>query len=352
MKTPLVRQAVLLVGGRGTRLWPLTAKTPKPLLPVAGVAFLDLQLRLLAEVGCEEVILAVSRGQEVAWHAFAELHRRPHLKVSVENMAMDTAGPLSLVKGLLDERFLVLNGDVILETSPRDFVTRAPDLPAVLSLVEVPDPGAYGVVVTEPDGLVRAFIEKPLPGQTPVRTVNAGMYLLQKRALASYPEGPLSFERVVFPDLVERGQLGAVVVEGAWLDIGTAELYLATHQRVLAGGSRLVSPVSAHLVEPEAEVAGALRGAWSYIGPKAVIEAGAVVEEAVVLDRARIRTGAVVKGAVVGWEAEVKANAVVTDAAMVGEGAVIGEGCELAAGVRIAPRARLSRGAISFRPPA
>jgi len=351
MTTPLVRQAVLLVGGRGTRLWPLTATTPKPLLPVGGVAFFELQLRLLAEVGCEEVILAVSRGHESAWHAFAGLHRQPRLKVSVEAVAMGTAGPLTLVRQLLDDRLLVLNGDVILETSPRDFVTRAPDLPAVLSLIEVPDPSPYGVVVTGPDGRVQAFIEKPSPGQTPVRTVNAGMYLLQKEALAPYPEGPLSFERVLFPDLVKRGGLGAVVVAGAWLDIGTPQLYLATQRRVHTGGSRLARPAAAHLVGKEAEVAGELAGSWNYIGPGAIVEAGAEVEEAVVLDRARIRSGAVIRGAVVAWDAEVKANASVTGAAVVGKGAVVGEGCELAAGVRVAPAAQLGPGSISFRPP-
>ncbi|MBT8192889.1 MAG: NDP-sugar synthase [Acidimicrobiia bacterium] len=335
----MIRQAVLLVGGRGTRVWPLTESMPKGLLPVAGVPFIELQFRLLAEVGVEEVILAVGTDHEAEWKAYAETVSKPHIVVSVEQTRLDTAGPVAAVRDRLDDRFLVLNGDVVLEGQLPEFVAGAPDLPAVLSLVRVEDTSAYGVVVTSAAGVVERFIEKPPAGTAPADTVNAGMYLMKKEVLERYPQGRLSFEHVVFPDLVEAGELGGFVIEGEWLDIGTNELYLATHDAVAAGRSRLVKfpdPVPAP---------------WVYVEGGAEIEPGATVEEAIVLDGATIAAGAVVRRAVIGRGAVVEEGAIVTGASLVGENATIGAGCEIAAGARIAPGARLEPGSITFSPP-
>lgn len=333
-----VRQAVLLVGGRGTRVWPLTHTTPKGLLPVAGVPFIELQFRLLAEVGVEEVILAVGTSHEAAWHTYAAGVSTPDVIVSVEQTPLDTAGPVGAVRNLLDDRFLVLNGDVVLEGQLTEFVASAPDAPAVLALVRVEDTSAYGVVVTRPDGMVDRFVEKPPPGTAPTDTVNAGMYLLRREVVERYPEGRLSFERVVFPNLVDSRELGAVTIDGEWLDIGTPELLLATHDAVAAGKSRLVSFAS-----PSSP--------WRSVDPEAVVEHGALVEEAVVLSGATIRSGAVVRRAVIGRGAVVEPNATVTGASVVGENAVVGAGCEVDRGARIAPDAKLAPGSITFSPP-
>ena len=201
----MIRQAVLLVGGRGTRMWPLTADRPKGLLPVAGVPFIELQFRLLAEVGVEEVILAVGLEHEAAWKEYAAGVIEPRVTVSVEESPLDTAGPVCAVCPQLDDRFLVLNGDVVLEGELGRFVAEASDLPAVLALVEVEDTSAYGVVVTGADGRVERFVEKPSPETAPARTINAGMYLMSRHVLERYQQGPLSFERTVFPALVESG---------------------------------------------------------------------------------------------------------------------------------------------------
>jgi mannose-1-phosphate guanylyltransferase len=335
----MIRQAVLLVGGRGTRVWPLTESMPKGLLPVAGVPFIELQFRLLAEVGVEEVILAVGLDHETEWQEYAASVSHPRLVVSVEQTRLDTAGPVAAVRDRLDDRFLVLNGDVVLEGQLAEFVAGAPDLPAVLSLVRVEDTSAYGVVVTNDDGVVERFIEKPPAGTAPTDTVNAGMYLMKRAVLERYPVGRLSFEHVVFPDLVETGELGGFVIAGEWLDIGTGELYLATHDAVAAGRSRLVQ-----FPDPKPEP-------WVYVEAGAVIESGAIVEEAIVLDGAAIAGGATVRRAVIGRGAVVEEGSVVTGASLVGERATIGAGCELTAGARIAPGARLEPGSITFTPP-
>jgi mannose-1-phosphate guanylyltransferase len=317
----------------------LTHTTPKGLLPVAGVPFIELQFRLLAEVGVEEVILAIGTTHEAAWRDYAVTVTSPHVDVSVEQTPLDTAGPVRAVLDRLDERFLVLNGDVVLEGELTEFVAQAPDAPAVLALVRVEDTHAYGVVVTRADGMVDRFVEKPPRGTAPADTVNAGMYLLRRQVIERYPPGRLSFERVVFPNLVDSGELGAVTIHGEWLDIGTPELLLATHDAVAAGRSRLVAfpdPVS---------------GPWRSVQPGAVVERGAVVEESVVLEGATIRAGAMVRRAVIGRGAVIEPGAIVTGGSVIGENAVIGTGCEIDRGARIAPDSKLAPGSVTFSPP-
>ncbi len=345
----MIRQAVLLVGGRGTRVWPLTDTVPKGLLPVAGVPFIELQFRLLAEVGVEEVILAIGTSHESAWRAYAEGMTEPIVHLAVEHTRLDTAGPLVAVRDHLDDRFLVLNGDVVLEGNLSQFVENAPDLPAVLSLVAVDDTSAYGVVVTDDNGNVERFIEKPPPGTSPTSSVNAGMYLVSRSVFDGYPEGALSFEQTVFPSLVEQGLLGGVTIDGVWLDIGTPPLYLQTHRDVAAGKSRLVEMEPSHL-HVGADVAGQLEGRWNYVAPGAVIERGASVSESIVLAGATIRPGSVVQDSIVGWHAIVD-GARLSDSTVVGAEAVIGRDCELSAGLRVAPGSELSPGSVTFAAP-
>ncbi len=345
----MIRQAVLLVGGRGTRVWPLTDTVPKGLLPVAGIPFIELQFRLLAEVGVEEVILAIGTSHEAAWREYAEGKNNPTVSLAVERSKLDTAGPLVAVRDRLDERFLVLNGDVVLEGSLGQFVADAPDLPAVLSLVGVEDTSAYGVVVTDQTGRVERFIEKPPAGSAPTNKVNAGMYLIHRNVFDGYPEGQLSFERTVFPSLVEAGQLGGVEIEGVWLDIGTIPLYLKAHADVATGRSRLVAMDPPHM-DAGAIIKGDVGGAWNYCGEGATIEEGATVAESVILPGAKVRAGSVVRQAVIGWDAEID-GARVLDDAIVGSNASIGSGCELARGARIAPGSVLGPRSVTFTPP-
>src|SRR3990172_8897759 len=240
-----IRQAVLLVGGRGTRMWPLTSDVPKGLLPLAGVPFVEYQLRQLAAAGISEVFLAVGRELLGAWERYAATSPGGlAVRLVVEEEPLDTAGPVRAVLDLLDDRFLVLNGDVVVEADLAALLGDHGE--ATLGLVEVADTSAYGVVVTRSDGVVDRFIEKPPTAEAPARTVNAGMYALDRAVLAGYPEGRLSFERVVFPELAAAGALRAVVLTGRWIDIGTPSLYLAAHDVVYAGGSVLHRPAATH----------------------------------------------------------------------------------------------------------
>lgn len=347
-----MRQAVLLVGGRGTRLWPLTATMPKGLVPLAGVPFIEYQLRLLTDIGIEEAWLAVGTEHAAAWEAFA--NRRagfPALHLAVEPEPLDTAGPVAALGERLDDRVLVLNGDVILDASLAGFIAAAPEAGAVLALVEVADPSAFGVVVTDAAGVVTRFVEKPEPGTAPANTVSAGVYVVSRRVLAGFEPGPLSFERRVFPELAARSDLGAVVVDGFWVDIGTPELFLDAHEVLLTGGSRLFATADAHAAAAGARVDGVCSGAWSWVAAGAAVEAGARIRESVILDGAVIHSGAVVERAVIGWESEIGPSASVAGDTIVGRGCVVARGCELGRGMRIAAGTELGERAVSFSPP-
>jgi NDP-sugar pyrophosphorylase family protein len=169
---------------------------------------------------------------------------------------------------------------------------------------------------------------------------------MDRRALEEYERGPLSFERVVFPTLAERRDLGGRVVAGNWLDIGTRELLLDTNGYVLEGRSPLYRPEEAH-----AGPGGIRRGTWSWVDASASIHGSAVIEEGMVMEDAVVGEGAVVRRAVVGPGSVVEDGALVTGASLVGPGARIGTGCEVDFGMRVAPDAVLPAGSVTFGPP-
>lgn len=323
-------------------MWPLTAEVPKGLLPLAGIPFVDYQISRLAAAGVEEVVLAVDTEHLDAWEEYAAGVKEVVARLSVEQERLDTGGPVRALLDDLDDVFFVLNGDVVVRTDLSRLADAAPDgASATLALVEVEDTSAYGVVVTDEGGMVERFVEKPDPRDAPARTVNAGIYLMRPEAVARYDPGPLSFERVVFPDLVAEGKLAGVVVDAAWIDIGTPPLYLDTHHQILAEQGTF------HVAREGV----ALHGDWVWIDPDATIAPGARVADSVVLSGAAVEEGAVVERAIVGWGARIGLGAVVTGDTLVGPRAVIGAGCELDHGMRVAPDATLGERTVTFRPP-
>lgn len=335
----MIRQAVLLVGGRGTRLWPLTADRPKGLIPVTGTPFLDLQLQLLRQVGVEEVILAVGTSHLGAWEAYAaDDHNGIDVSLTVETSPLDTAGALVASVERLDERFLVLNGDVVIETDLSGFVSAAGDAEAALALSRVEDTSAYGVVVTDDLHRVEAFVEKPPPGTAPADTVSAGIYVMSRSVFEGRPQGPLSFERAVFPELAAEQRLFAHVVDGSWLDIGTPRLLLDTHDHVMRGRSQLLPRNDAGRD-------------WVWVDETAKVDDTAEVVRSVVMEGAVIGAGAKVADAVIGPEADIGTDVTVRGEAVVGPRAVIGPGVELDAGIRVGPAAVIGADSVRFSPP-
>ncbi|HEY5578795.1 MAG TPA: NDP-sugar synthase [Acidimicrobiia bacterium] len=342
----MIRQAVLLLGGRGTRLWPLTEARPKGLLPVSGLPFFEYQVRMLAELGVHEVFLAVSKAWQDTWDEY--LGSRPelsHVETIPEETPLDTAGPVRSMLDRLDGPFLTLNGDVLFDADLRSLLEPGATRSTIV-LTRVEDPSSFGVVVLDDSGLVQRFVEKPPRQRAPADTISAVIYLLDPEALSQFAEGPLSFERKVFPALAAQGLLAGVVVEGAWMDIGTPELYIEAHEHVSAGLSRVYAPESPH---GPGEAGGAIEG-FAWIGKGALVEPGASVGRSVLLSGSVVRSGAVVRGSVLAWGAEVLEGAEVTGGTVIGESAVVGAGCELS-GVRIAPGVVLPERAVTMKPP-
>jgi mannose-1-phosphate guanylyltransferase len=337
-------KAVILAGGEGTRLRPLTLAVPKPVVPVVDRPFLRHQLDLLARVGVTEIVFSVAYQPERVQAVFADGRAFGcRIHYAVEETPLGTGGAVKNALPYLDDVTIVFNGDVLTDVDLPGVVRahRESGARATLVLAPVPNPAAYGLVETDPAGRVTSFIEKPTdPSQITTDTINAGIYVLDTSTLALMPPGQnLSIERVFFPGLLRRGDLvRAWVHRGYWIDIGTPEKYLQVHGDILRGrfpvdldGERAqggwVHPAAA--VEAGAELEGPF-----YIGPRCHVAAGAHVgPEATLTSAVRVAAGASVRDSVV-WEgAEVARSASV-------------EGSLLASRVRIGPHARVLPGAV------
>ncbi len=284
--------AVVLAGGEGTRLRPLTHTTPKPMLPIANRPFLEHQIAHLRAHGIDRVVLACGyRPDAIRAHFGAEL------EYVVEPQPLGTGGAIAHAARALSETFVVANGDVITDLDLSALVRFHRDREArmTLALHPVDDPSRYGVVVTAADGAVTAFVEKPAPGTAPAVTINAGTYVVEPDVLDLIPEGrAVSVEYEVFPLLVGAG-LYAHSSNGYWRDIGTPESYLAANLEWMPAGG-LVDP-SAH-VDPGADVTG------SVVGPRCRVEAGARVSRSVLLEGAVVTAGRTVENRVMGSDGE------------------------------------------------
>jgi NDP-sugar pyrophosphorylase family protein len=327
-------KAIVLAGGEGTRLRPLTYTTPKPLLPIVNRPFLEHQLSWLAGHGVTEVVLSLGyRSDAFAGRSFCDLP----LQVAVEPEPLGTAGAIRFAAevGGVTSRFLVCNGDVLTDLDVSALVRfhGQRDAEATIALTRVDDPSAFGVVPTDDEGRVLRFVEKPPPGEAPTDWINAGTYVLEPSVLDDIPAGrAVSIERETFPGLLARhGRLFALPSPAYWLDIGTPAKYLEANADRLdrSGGGSLVGPGAT--VAPGAVVDG------SVLGAGAVVEAGAKVLRSVLFDGARVGAGAEVTDSVLGAGAHVEAGAAVSGVTIVGPGAVVRPGERLAGARVVAP---------------
>ncbi|MEX1177474.1 MAG: NDP-sugar synthase [Nitriliruptor sp.] len=362
-----VREACIVAGGAGTRLRPLTATTPKPLLPFCGVPFLAGVLERLAGVGVERVLLVVGADPspfEVLRDGARELGI--DLEAVPEPEPLDTAGGVRAALDRMSGTFLVLNGDILTDVplAPVIDAHRAAGAAATLVLTRVEDTSSFGVCVREGDRIT-AFVEKPAPGELPGQdAVNAGTYVLEPEALARFEPGRLSFERDVFPGLVADGLHVEGYVSGAvWADLGTPGRYLAGHRLALGGalawppleavpdrgggvriaddvhlapGTRLVGPL---LLRPGVRVgAGARVGPHVVAGDRTVIGPGADVTDSVLADDVVIDGDTSVAGLLAGRGARVGSGTVL------GRDVVLGDGVTLEPGSRVPDGARIPGG--------
>lgn len=337
--------AVVLVGGEGTRLRPLTLTTPKQLLPVAEVPMIERVVNHLAGHGVTEVVLSLGYMAEGFRDVFpgdrasARAGNVP-VRFEVEPEPLDTAGAIRFAASAagIDQTFVAVNGDNLTDVDLSGLVGfhRAAGAEGTIHLCRVDDPSAFGVVVTGPGGQVERFVEKPPAGQAPADTVNAGTYVLEPTVLGRIPGGRrVSIEREIFPAMAGDGSLYALPSDAYWTDTGTPWLYLKA-QLDLVSGARPGPPAPGAVhrgdgvwVLGEAVLDGTVDGP-SLVGVAAFVQSGAHVAGSIVGSGARVHKGATVRGSVLLPGAAVRSGAVVEDS-IVGGSAVIGEGARVTA---------------------
>ncbi|MDP9452362.1 MAG: NDP-sugar synthase [Actinomycetota bacterium] len=329
-------RAVVLVGGLGTRLRPLTLRTPKQMLPVAGRPMIEWVVEHLAGHGVDEVVLSLGYRPDAFRRAYPDATcAGVRLVYAVEDEPLDTAGAIRFAAGAVgvDERFLVVNGDILSDLDVSALLAFHADAHeqagalATIGLVPVEDPSAYGVVTTDGEGKVQAFVEKPAPGDAASHDINAGCYVLEPEVLDRIPgTGRVNIERETFPALVAEGRLWALSQHGWWVDVGTPERYLQASLELLDKGA---GQGEAGLVDHSAVVASSAVVTRSVLGPGCRIGRNARVRDSVVFSRAVVGNGATISGSIVG------ASAVVGDAASVSGLSVLGNEVEVDGGATL-----------------
>jgi mannose-1-phosphate guanylyltransferase len=339
-------EALVLVGGEGTRLRPLTLTQPKPALPLVDRPFIRYIVDWLAHHGVDEVVMACGfRAEDLRAALGDSIPRGPRIRYIEEPEPLGTAGPIPLAadQGMLGERFMVLNGDLLtdLDLSALQRQHAATGAVATLALYPVEDPSSYGLVRRTEGGEVLGFLEKPDPTEIDTDEVNAGAYVLERSIVDLIPTGrAVSIEREVFPRLVGAGLYGRRL-DGYWMDIGTPERYLQASWDILEGTVHTeLAGNGGPFVDEAAEVARDAR-----LAPHAVVRAGsrvhsgAEVSGSVLFDRCTIGAGAEVRGAILA------ADVAVGERARVAAGSVIGEGATIEAEAAVGADSRVEPGA-------
>jgi mannose-1-phosphate guanylyltransferase len=341
-------QALVLAGGEGTRLRPLTLTTPKPVMPLAGRPFLTFMLDWLLTHAVDNVILSCGFRSDAVERVLGHEYEGMRLQYVTEDEPLGTAGPVRLAhdRGLLEERVFVLNGDVLTDmdlSAELDQHGRTGAL-ATLALIAVEDTASYGVVPTDPDGRVEAFLEKS-DRPAPTNRINAGAYVLERElAERIAPDRPVSFEREVFPSVVGDGLYGWLA-DAYWIDIGTPNRYLESTRDLLAGRVASTLPPrddTDSLIYEGCDVDGARIGPLTVLGRDCAVGSGSVVERAVLHDGVRVGSDCAIVDSVLADGVEVGDGARVEAGAVVGSSAAIEPGARVGADARVPPGERVS----------
>ncbi|MCH7788876.1 MAG: NDP-sugar synthase [Acidobacteria bacterium] len=329
-------KAVVLVGGFGTRLRPLTLTTPKQMLPVIDRPMIEHVVGWLGSAGVTDAVLALGyRPEAFTTHYTDGLCAGVRLHYAVEDHPLDTAGAIRFAAheaGFAGERLLAINGDVLTDLDLTGLwdLHQESGAEATIALTPVDDPSRYGVVPTDDENRVLGFIEKPPADEAPTNWINAGSYVFEPSVLEGIPADiPVSVERETFPALARRRSLYALRSDAYWVDTGTPLTYLKAQLDMVDGTRDSLPPVHpGAVVDDEAYVY------RSVIMDGAIIRSGARVENSVVSPSAVIEQNAVVRDSIIGSGALVQNGAVVADYSVIGSDVSVTPGAELG-GVRL-----------------
>ncbi len=366
-------KAVIMAGGEGTRLRPLTSNAPKPMLPIVNRPMMEHVVDLLRRHGFDEIVVTVAYMADAIRHHFGDGSEfGVKLAYATEDVPLGTAGSVRNARDHLDERFLVISGDVLTDIDLSAIVAAHVERQALVTigLVPVENPLEFGVVITRPDGSIERFLEKPSWGQVFSDTINTGIFVLEPEVLDRIDaDRAVDFSGEVFPTLLAEGApLFGAVGEGYWEDVGTLDAYLRSHQDVLEGRVSLaidgfeLSPGvwlgDGAEVHPEATVvgpavvgdncrveAGTRLGAYTVLGANVRVRSDADLERSVVHDNVYLGEGVRLRGSVVGRSCDLRRGARAEEGVVLGDECFVGEGATLGAGVKVFPLKTVEAGA-------
>ncbi|MHB1087931.1 MAG: sugar phosphate nucleotidyltransferase [Acidimicrobiales bacterium] len=332
-------KSIILVGGEGTRLRPLTYSTPKQMLPLVGTPMIECVIETLARHGVTDAVLSLGYLPDHFIEAYPSgVIGGVNISYAVEPEPLDTSGAIRFAAEFanINDTFVVVNGDVLTDLDVTKLIQfhRDHGAEATIALHPVQDPSRFGVVPTTPEGRVIAFVEKPPEGEAPTNLINAGTYIFEPSVLDRIaPTGRVSVERDTFPTLAAAGTLFAMADEGYWIDTGTPQAFLRANVDLLWGRyeSRVIEDV----------VNGVWRHASSVVDPSAslsnvVIDRDCVVGADVVLENVVLLPGAVIEAG-----AEVRSS-IIGERAVIGESSILGVTCVVGTEIHVAPRSHLS----------
>lgn len=328
-------KALILIGGLGTRLRPLTLKAPKPLIPVANVPFIYHQILQVKAAGVREVILAMGYKASMFRRALGNGKRFGlKLRYVEEKRPLGTGGGVGNASQFLDGTTLIMNGDNLHDLDIRRFLANHRKKKGIVSiaLTRVADPTQFGLVETDAGGRIKRFLEKPSANQITCDTINSGAYLFEPQAWETIPKGrPSSLERDLFPNLLTKGRrLLGFISDRYWIDIGTREKYHQVHMDLLRKKAKFSSIPKGRkgslLVDKLARVSkSAILDGAVCIGPKVTVGPEARLSNCVILAGTKIGARAAVSDCVVGPRCRIGSDVVVRAGTVLGEGSVLSD---------------------------
>ena len=367
-------KAVIMAGGEGTRLRPLTSNAPKPMLPLVNEPMMEHIVRLLKQHGFDEIVVTV---------AFMANHIRTYfgdgsdfgvrMVYATEETPLGTAGSVRNAMDELDERFLVISGDVLTDIDLTAIVKEHDEKQALatIGLVRVENPLEFGIVITHDDGSIERFLEKPSWGQVFSDTINTGIFVLEPEIFDYIePDRPVDFSSEVFPALLDDGKpLYGAIAEGYWEDVGTLESYLSAHKDILDGQVQVEVPGfemgdgvqvgEGAEIHPDATVvgpavigencrieAGVRLGPYTVLGTNVRVRADADLERVVVHDNSYLGEAVRLRGAIIGRSCDLRGGVRGEEGVVLGDECFVGEHAVLGTGVKVYPFKTVEQGAV------
>jgi mannose-1-phosphate guanylyltransferase / phosphomannomutase len=366
-------KAVIMAGGKGTRLQPLTSNQPKPMIPIVNTPCMEHIVRLLKRYGFEDILVTLEFMPEVIREYFGDGSEwGVKIDYSVEEEPLGTAGSVKYIEDRLTERFVVVSGDALTDVDLEKAVALHEERGAEVTLVlkKVDDPSEFGIVVVEDDGRVSDFLEKPDEEEVFSYTANTGIYIVEPEVLRDIPEGQeYDWSKQQFPKMLEEGRpIYGYVMEGYWEDIGNIEQYMSAQRDVLNGKVRGVRPpgeevrkgvyigdgvqVNEEYLEGPVVLGegvwiadGAHVGPYSILAPNVSVKVAASIKESTVAHGTSIGEGAGLDGALLGRSCTVGDYARLLEGSALGDEVEVGQGATVAAGVSVYPKESIERGA-------